>query len=91
MCILNQAEGPTIPAVPQPAVYQMVIPLRTKDASHPNIKQAINPQIYILDIIWRNAHKTRDFTSTAVAFPVTAYPLHVVKLQYTALFISVFP
>jgi len=81
MCILNEAEGPTIPAVPQSAVYRMVIPLRTKDASHPQYQTSNKSANIHFRHIGRIAHKTRDFTSTAVAFPVTAYFLHTVKLQ----------
>jgi len=91
MCILNQAEGPPIPVVPQPAVYQIVIPLRTKDVSVPQYQTSRKSANIHFRHIGRNAHTTRDFTSTAVAFLVTAYSLHIVKMQYTALFISVFP
>ena len=79
MCILNQAEGPTIPAVPHPAVYRTVIPLRTKDDSHPQYQTSNKFANIHFRHIGRNAYKTRDFGSTAVGFPVKTYSLH--KLQ----------
>jgi hypothetical protein len=51
-----------IPAVPQPAVYQTVIPLRTKDASHPQYQTSNKSANIHFRHIGRNAHKTRDFT-----------------------------
>jgi hypothetical protein len=66
MCILNQADGPATPALPNLLFIKTTI--------NPSIKhKTINPQIYILDIQGRT--QTRDFAATAYAFPVTSRSL----------------